>query len=231
MDKQKKLYERMLISCVLMLIICVVLKLFGANWFDLETNIPILVKIDKIVNNNYFIMTFISVVLSQINMLFVLALTNKVSIKQTLKFCIITAPITILIFKFKDYTNIMFLELLVDTLYLLIVANIQNYFVTKNSIFKTCKNFIIVFIFNFIFQFLSLYIKSVCFKIGYYGLIIDLLLNLDYYIILIIWYLFQMKGDMKWTIQVFGSFLQRKLWKKPTQNLKQSSNKGGCKDE
>lgn len=34
MDKREKLYERALATCVVMLIACIILKLFGVQWFD-----------------------------------------------------------------------------------------------------------------------------------------------------------------------------------------------------
>jgi hypothetical protein len=43
--KNKILYERSLRTCIIMLVVCIVFKLFGAEWFDLNTSIPILQKI------------------------------------------------------------------------------------------------------------------------------------------------------------------------------------------
>lgn len=47
--KNKILYERSLRTCIIMLVVCIVFKLFGAEWFDLNTSIPILQKLDKII--------------------------------------------------------------------------------------------------------------------------------------------------------------------------------------
>jgi hypothetical protein len=40
--KNKILYERSLRTCIIMLAVCIVFKLFGVKWFDLNTSIPIL---------------------------------------------------------------------------------------------------------------------------------------------------------------------------------------------
>lgn len=47
--KNKILYKRSLRTCIIMLVICIVFKLFGVEWFDLNTSIPILQKLDKII--------------------------------------------------------------------------------------------------------------------------------------------------------------------------------------
>lgn len=51
--KNKILYKRSLRTCIIMLVACIVFKLFGVKWFDLNTSIPILQKLDKIIMNNY----------------------------------------------------------------------------------------------------------------------------------------------------------------------------------
>lgn len=45
--KNKILYERSLRTCIIMLVVCIVFKLFGAEWFDLNTSIPILQGLNK----------------------------------------------------------------------------------------------------------------------------------------------------------------------------------------
>src|SRR5690625_2719421 len=84
-DKTKLLHERALITCVIMLFLCIILKLFGFQWFDLDTDIPILNEIDKIVMSNYWLCLLYSSILLSINTYFIVLITLNISLKEHLK--------------------------------------------------------------------------------------------------------------------------------------------------
>ena len=50
--KNKILYERSLRTCIIMLVVCIVFKLFGVKWFDLNTSIPMLQELNKTITNS-----------------------------------------------------------------------------------------------------------------------------------------------------------------------------------
>ncbi len=82
---------------------------------------------------------------------------------------------------------------------------------------------------NTIYQVISLFIKDMSIQLSYYGLITSVLYMIDYYIMLVITYLYLSKGGKSICsiIQVFYSCLVAKLWKKRSENY---SNKEGNQD-
>lgn len=52
-DKTKLLHERALLTCIIMLFLCIILKLFGIPWFDLNTDSSIERNIDAVRAENF----------------------------------------------------------------------------------------------------------------------------------------------------------------------------------
>lgn len=217
--KSKLLYERALITCVLMLIVSIILKLFGVPWFNLDTSIPILNKIDDIVMNSdvlSFVYSFISLF---INGYLVGIITTKIS--NVTKYIV---PLTVVCFTsiwLKTYIGNDILSFSFDTLGLLSVC----IFVTNLNV--SLKEYVLVFLLNIFYQIISAFIKALSINISYNPLMIGVLMNIDYYIMLVITYLYLKKGDTNLCLEFrrFGSSLANLLWKKPTQNSNQCSSK------
>lgn len=222
MEKKVKFYERALISCVLMLIICIGFKLFGANWFDLETNIPILNKLNNLIINNEILSFIYSFILTFISSILMIGIVTKVENNKA----IILTSLLVLIAMFSDkYINIPIICVMIDIVTLYIICLILN---------KHCTlNFIICCIINIVYQLLSIMLRNIYIDINYYNVVILTLMNIDYYMLLAITYLYIKKGDktLCGVLDVCFSSQAKKLWKKRTLNLKQSSNKGGCENE
>ena len=51
--KNKILYERSLRTCIVMLMVCIVFKVLGVKWLDLNTSIPILQGLNKTIMNSF----------------------------------------------------------------------------------------------------------------------------------------------------------------------------------
>lgn len=215
MNKEKLLYERALITCVVMLFVCIVLKIFGVEWFNLDTSIPLLNKIDEIVMNNNVLSFIYSYSLLYINGLLVIMCSIGRSIHKT-KILYSVFIVVSVVFGDFVYTPV------IDTLMLLIVCMIEE---PKRS---TILNYIGIFILNVLYQWISIYIRDVGFKVYNYSLVVSFLLNLDYYIMLVITYLYLKKGDHNLCSisRHFGSFLRTKLWKKHSQSSNPCSDKG-----
>lgn len=208
--KSKLLYERALITCVLMLIVSIILKLFGVPWFNLDTSIPILNKINDIVMNNEFYSFVYSLLFRCLNIYLIVIIVTKSIRINVLKF--ITLVILSLIV--AKITNASYVSFVVDTVVILLICLDVNR--DKSIILE----YFIAFAINILYQFISLYIKSLGIHLSYYGLTASSLFMIDYYIMLIITYMFLKKGDIT-LCGIFhrcGSFLAEKLWRKPTQN-------------
>ena len=204
-DKKYLLYERSLLTCILMLFICIGLKLFGVPWFDLNTDVPILNEIDKIVMNSYVLSFLYSLLFRCINTYLVVIIVTKSLKINVVKFVLgVTASMVI-----AKATNASYISFIADTLIPLAVC------VDLDRRKITVIEYIITFIMNILYQSISLYIKDLGIQLSYYGLTISLLFMIDYYIMLVITYLYLKKGD-KTLCGIFrhcGSYLADKLSK------------------
>lgn len=210
--KEKLLHERALVTCIAMLFICIILKLFGVQWFDLNTDIPILQEIDKVVMNSVPLSFLYSFVLLFINGYLICSISNK-TLNNNLYLLSLVCIISILL---SNYLGNNILVLLFDIFGLYIVCY------KKSNI----KEYLITILLNIIYQTLSLFIRDLGYQIANYDVISSILFNLDYYILLVLTYLYLKKGDV--TLCSISrrsfSYLATKLWKKRSENY---SNKEG----
>lgn len=209
--KEKLLHERALVTCIAMLFICIILKLFGVQWFDLNTDIPILQEIDNVVMNSVPLSFLYSFIFRFINSYLIYMIVTKD--KRPTILLLITVITSMLVRPYIDNDIIL---LIIDFNILLIPClgkcKIKEYYLTM--------------FLNLFYQFLSLFIRSLGYQSCNYGLIISALLNLDYYIMFVITYLYLIKGGytLCGIVQVSYFSLANLLWKKRSENY---SNKEG----
>lgn len=102
------------------------------------------------------------------------------------------------------------------------------YIVEKTICFKKpiLKDHVLMMILASVYQLVSLYIRDIN-GIIYYDVVSGSILMLDYYIALVITYLYVKKGETTlWVLFLrFCSSLAKKLWKKRSQNSDQCLNK------
>lgn len=211
-DKSKILYERALITCLIMLFICIIFKLFGFNYFNLNTDIPILKEIDSVVMNSVSLSFLYSFTFKFINGYLVCCIVRK----EARFNMVLLGPICAISVLLAAYANNDTVVMIYDTLSLYLMC------CNKSKI----SEYLMVVILNIVYQMISLFIRSLGIQLSYYGLINSVLLNLDYYIMLMITYLYLKRGDKTLCLIVhhFGSSLANLLWKKRSENY---SNKGG----
>lgn len=219
MMKSKLLYERALITCVLMLVICIILKLFGIPWFDSDTSISILNKIDTIVMNSYWLSLLYSSLFTTLNIFLITGMINEENKTTIPKYLFVSFfLITISIFiKACTYNSIV--RILIDciTIYVCFIVRYRK---------VTIGQLVFCYVTNMLYQILSLFIRNISVSTGQYGLVSSVLLNIDYYMLLVIHNLYVRKGGSLCSIfHVYFSSLAKKLWKKPTQNSNQCSSK------
>lgn len=210
-DKKGLLYERALITCVVMLFICLIFKVFGCNWFNFETNIPLLNAIDDVIMGSVVLSFMYSFIFTFINFLMVVLIATKCNLNKGV-ICEITCyVVTILCYKYFVGYGIKSMAFETTVLYLACKYN------SKDKIFL---EFILVSILNILFQVLSLYLRGFVISVEVTPVLVGVLLNLDYYILLVITYLYLKKGDttLCGVFHHFGSFLAKTLWKRHSQD-------------
>lgn len=214
--KNKILYERSLRTCIIMLIVCIVFKLFGVKWFDLNTSIPILQKLDNLISNNFILSFVFTLIIKNINGILIFSIISK-NMKFTLKhlkLIILSNILNICVCYFMGEC----ISFIIDIIFVLIIGcKVLNI---------NFKETLLCIPLNIIYQMISLFIRNISLGFRYYGFIENQLLCLDYYILLLITYLFLNKRGytLCGEIHHIFSFLVTKLWKKRSKNY--SENKG-----
>lgn len=210
--KNKILYKRSLRTCIIMLVVCIMFKLFGVKWFDLNTSIPILQELDEIIMSSYILSFLYSLIFLSIDNFFILGVATKTKPMDMVIWSLKFIPLNILLIFSKYYIN----NPLIDFVLLLLMS----YIIDNKSI----KRIICYNLLNIVYQFISIFIRNVG-MIELTGVVTTTLLMIDYYIMLVITYLFQLLGGIDlWYSQVISSSLVTKLWKKHSKNY--SENKG-----
>ena len=204
--KNKILYECSLRTCIIMLVVCIVFKLFGVKWFDLNTSIPILQELDEIISDNLILSFLYSLIFLSIDNFFILGVATKTKPTDMVIWSLKFIPLNILLIFSKYYIN----NPLIDFVLLLLMS----YIIDNKSI----KRIICYNLLNIVYQLISIFIKNVG-MIELAGIVTTTLLMIDYYIMLAITYLFQLLGGKDlWYSQVISSSLVTKLWKKRSKN-------------
>ena len=180
------------------LLITFILKLVGLNYFGIDAN-NLLVKIYYYISK-YTIDYFIQYILLYINFYLIKSITlQKYKIDfETFLIPTINIIITILMFLFNCQQFYQIFNMLLLFVYFLI---------KKVKITRIIK----VFVINIIIQFLSSIVRD--YDIQNYKILYNLIMNIDYYIMLIIWYKIEKQGGVeKWeNFQEVGSYLLMKV--------------------
>lgn len=190
-DKISILHKRALITCVVMLFVCIIFKLFGVQWFNLDTNIPVLQEIDKAIISNYYSTTIYSVFIKFIDTYLMVLIMTKSDFNISFKDVIVyLSLIFVSVYVSCNFTN---LKIIVDLILIYILCIYTNKEMKSKILFK---RIIFVSILNMLYQLVSIYLRSIGYDIPNYSITERFLLSLDYYIMLIITYLYVKKKEV-----------------------------------
>lgn len=217
MDKEKSLYERAIITSIIVLIISVLFKLFGVRWFDLDTDIVWLKYLNTLVMNSTILSFIYSFIFKFINGYLICGIAMR---NHKIENVYLIASVSIL--------SILLNYLLKNNPIILLFDFVGLYTICSQD--SNLKEYSLTIVLNILYQIISLFIRNLSIHISYYGLVTSILLNLDYYILLVITYLYLKKRGITLCLIVHHSFsfLRKKLLKK---HLKNYSNKGGSNHE
>lgn len=190
MNKQKILYKRALVMCTITLICAVILKLVGSSIFTINTNILVLNQLESVVMNSPILSFIYSLLFLSINYFFILGIANKTNVQDTLIMTIKSTPMLIIVMSYHRYLyGSPFIPIL-DSLCICFMNCLLNKDFSQDRILDT----FIISLISFIYQILSIFIRNIGFTYSYYGLVTSLLFMIDYYLLLIISYLYRLKG-------------------------------------
>lgn len=205
MKNLDKVLSRTLFTYGFVLIFIFVLKLFGLNYFGLDTNNEVINKINDFIlhwklENVWYTITLCT------NTYIIFSITTNDNSKTLKYFTLATMPLNMVIQYLKTTYGIPFMFVFTDLLYLLILSLCYIKFVSKSKIHKyNIGNYFVFTIITIIYQFLSLVTRNVEIS-NNNNFLIYLILNIDYFVLLVVTYkLYFMRGGISLWVEVLGS--------------------------
>ena len=196
----KDKYKTLIISCWVVLLCCFVVKLLGGNFFEIVCKNENFVRLCKFVDGNIlkYILSFILYYIG--TYIYFKAVLAKITKRQGAILKIILSAwwiIKLLLYKFD------LLIFILDIIFMIVTPVIIN--PNKQYIWADS---IVGFGLNFIFQSVSVVTKSLSFSFVDDKFIIGTIFSIDYYIMVILYYLYRTKECNENGIN--GSFIFRK---------------------
>lgn len=183
----KNVIRTAIIVSWVILIACFVIKVLGGNWFEILID----EGVGSIVDNNIVLSTVICSLSSYILFNFYyLAICERRNFKLWVHLLLI-----------PYFAGITVLKIFVDARYHILIDLLSNFVVPFLLVLKTNRKFfriIIAFVLNCGFQAVSVMIRNASFTMISQGsLIIELILSIDVTIMLILYYLYSLYGNIK----------------------------------
>lgn len=212
-------------SFVLLLIF--ILKVVGFNYFGMDVNNPTLIKLNDFITSYHLENIWYAITL-YINVYIVVSICTNDNSKKLKLFILCLMPIIIFI-QINKQNNLMFI--LIDYVYMLLISII---YLRKNFKKVNLFNYIAFTFINLLFQIISIALRGKDVEILMFNFVVNFIYNLDYLIMIIIFYkLYFKKGVTNLCQTVVYSSSQRliSLKKSLTKLRKKSQNKKKKKAE
>lgn len=179
----KKNFKALIIMCWVLLAVCVIIKLFGGNWFELSTDNTKFIDFCAFVDNTMWIKMILACIVYCVSTYVIMCIScnkTKLTKKQTL----IVIPIMIFKSLLTWYNS--FIPLILDIVLLFGIP----FLITK----KWLRPLIVIGI-VLLLQILTLVIRNIGLieNFNYNSTLISLLYQLDYYIMLLLLYFYNIK--------------------------------------
>ena len=180
---------------ILVLVIVFIMKIVGLDYFGIDLNNPVLIRIEKLFVNLYIrdIWYFFTLIIYVY-----ITIAISCNYKKCIKYVLILSPIIYIMQWLKTIINFPILVLISDFGYIYILCLILYKILKKKDYKNMTKRFILYNLISMIIQFISL-ITRYKYNTNYeYGFIENFILNLDYLIMtILIFKIYFMKGDNK----------------------------------
>lgn len=210
-ENLNKFLSKTLMIYYFLLVIIVILKLIGFEWFSLDTDNEVLITINEIFTKYYLTDVYYSITLTLYAYVIISISCNNNS-KDMKKYLLKIAPLLIGIKIISSQIDNTILDIFTDMIFLCLLV-IEFSKRNNISIKNTIKNYIKVFIITMIFQFISVLIRCVSPVDSHnYGFIINAILDIDYLILSFIYYtLYFNGGGIRCLTEEVGSFSQKQV--------------------
>lgn len=182
----KSTYGMLITISWALLIICLIIKLFGGNWFELNAENSKFIQFCNYVDNNIILKIILACFICLGSTYFIICLLINKN-KLTKKEILIYFPL-IIIGSILGWINTIF-NLIIQLLYLIVLPIIQT---------KKWKKVILINIVAIIFQFISIIFRNFgTFNFNNNYFIYQFLIQIDYYLMILLYYLYTFKRKEK----------------------------------
>lgn len=165
-----------------------IIKLFGIDYFGLDTRNEIIVWIDDFINRFHLEMVWSAITL-YIYIYIVLSISCVDSSKRMKIFTIFTLPFALFIQLLKTNIIAPYLFVIIDLLWLFMFVIIYIKIIKRNKIARyNIGNYFLYCMFNIIFQMISMFIRNINMSIDYNNSLMAIISNIDYIILSIMFY-------------------------------------------
>lgn len=202
-----KILSSTLKTYFIILIGIVVVKLFGFDYFGLDTSNEIIIMIDNFIKTFHLELVWYAITL-YIYQYVIFSITCVDNSKTMKLYTLYTLPIAITIQLLKTQINAPYLFAIIDLLWLFMFSILYIKMVKRNKIEKyNVSNYWIYCVVNMIFQLLSMFIRNIDMYVDYNNFIMSFVGNIDYIVLSIIFYTyFYLKGGKSLWDGVVSSF-------------------------
>lgn len=202
-----KILSSTLKTYFIILIGIVVVKLFGFDYFGLDTSNEIIIMIDNFIKTFHLELVWYAITL-YIYQYVIFSITCVDNSKTMKLYTLYTLPIAITIQLLKTQINAPYLFAIIDLLWLFMFSILYIKMVKRNKIEKyNVSNYWIYCVVNMIFQLLSMFIRNIDMSVDYNNFIMSFVGNIDYIVLSIIFYTyFYLKGGKSLWDGVVSSF-------------------------
>lgn len=176
-----------------------IVKLFGLDYFGLDTRNEIIVWIDNFINRFHLEMFWYGITL-YIYTYIILSISCVDNSKCMKIYTLCILPPCLVIQQLKTMFNIPMLFVFTDLLWLFMLSLLYIKIVKRNKVEKyNVSNYWIYCVINIIYQFISVFVRNLTVS-NNYGVVISILLNFDYILLSLITYTlyFSIGGTSLW---------------------------------
>lgn len=179
----KDKYKTLILACWIVLLSCFIIKILGGNFFEIVCNNKTFINICDFIDTSFIKYLVVSLCYTFGTSLYFLAVLNKTKFKNKENILYIILPLfSCLKLLFAKYSVIVFIIDLIFTIITPIIINKRKWL-----------NSIIGYILIIIFQLISLLTKNIGIKIIDNSTLTSLIFCIDYYIMIILYYLYNTK--------------------------------------
>ena len=189
-NDKRKILKRIIGLCWFSLILCMVVKLFGGNYFEIASKNENFINVCNWLETN-FISTVIMYGFYCLSYYLIISIFSRNCIKGKNKMILIIVALLLCII--KGHSNI--IGFVIETISMILLP----LFMSEGKKSKIIINSVISYVVINVFQLLSLFIRNIDAQLVNANFCISLLFQVDYYIMLILYYLYSVKlrGEKK----------------------------------